>query len=311
MNRSCPNCKKQLFSDASFFCPFCGVSLQSDNVVHPESFVAKTTHLAYDDSHEITINLHKIKTVGLIVFVLASVVFLFIGVDFALGVIQARVINQKITVPEKKGDKQAVFNSIDLELSITETPFVTNDIPTYVPVNASFYLESTDLAYWVGTFLAEEPADHFLFKVAKIAPSKFGVYGIKVDNRWVLALIAFPTDLNAARQLIQDITVEHWTLVLVERALVITNDASQITQIEMAAKQTAKNISHSQKFSSFKSLLPKTGQLLYMNFLEFAPHEVYDLLTEFSASSEMFDMINVIKQLGYEKFVITKSNGSN
>lgn len=309
MNRYCPNCKKQLYAHSHYFCSNCGYVL-SDDLIRPNIplRIKKTKINVSDDTGKPSFNFKfKINRNTKITFVLLIlIIILFFVSMFVIHLLEKRFNRDTAFLTQNiQPEEQNFTNTLDLNLTSNNYTFGSSNLHTYVPLDVDFYLESSDISLFIRSLLKENYENSVYLELLNNLSNEFAVYGKKVEDSWILTLVLKVNDLSNATQAISSINLNGWEYQFINEALVITNTPEEFAKITQSSKKIIKNVSHSTKYSSYKALLPKDGQLLFMSFMD-KERDYFEPFSLFSFNTYINEIVNSLRNSGYEMLVLRK-----
>jgi len=157
-------------------------------------------------------------------------------------------------------ENSAEDNCLYLGLNLSSGPFWRNNVLSYVPYDADFYIEINDAStlnsYF--SFLGGE-----FFTLSEILrdniKSSYSAFHIKKgsDSAWVI--IVFPNDESFQVRKFENIFTD-----LVDDALVISSKPVLIEEVKMVKSEISKNISMHPLFISAKPFIANEGQVFML-----------------------------------------------
>ncbi|MFC1622178.1 hypothetical protein ACFL13_02230 [Patescibacteria group bacterium] len=299
MDRTCPKCNLDLTESESNFCLACGHKLEDELVTKSGGFNVKYTNLTSKFSKS---KLPEFKITKSIIALFLSVLLVVIGV---VGLeINSRYIKKpsKIRVPvepveklqpvelKEEEKKQQEANVVELDLEVQEGDLWNKELTSFVPVSAHYFVESHGLTKFSSFFKNINPnLDFELMKDYFVGFADIGGVGLVFE-------IIDPENFEMPQ-------FSTWYADVEDKYLMLTNNEDFLGKMRDSYKKAAKNISHHQKYSGNKALLPKKGKLVFMA-IEKPFDDVYQVFSDFELTQDLYSMLNALNQLNYDKFVI-------
>jgi hypothetical protein len=299
MKRICPFCNYNLTQASVYFCENCGSVLPDEFQLQSVGSVFENREISKEDKkkkknrdlknssdYKQTKNSEE-KLILLFVaicFVMALGALIFLLIR-DVGFFNSNFFgNKSVSSPEETAQKEvqiqkensAEDNCLYLGLNLSSGPFWRNDVLSYVPYDADFYIEINDAStlnsYF--SFLGGE-----FFTLSEILrdniKSSYSAFHIKkgADSSWVI--IVFPNDKSFQVREFENIFTD-----LVDDALVISSKPALIEEVKMVKSEISKNISMHPLFISAKPFIANEGQVFMLKITSDADIVIDNVIRE-------------------------------
>ena len=299
MKRICPFCNYNLTPTSVYFCENCGNALPDEFQLQSVGSVFENREISKEDKEKKksrdlknSSNYKQTKNNR------EKLILLFVAVCFvmALGVLIFLLIrdmgffnsnffeNKSVSSPKETAQNEvqiqkensAEDNCLYLGLNLSSGSFWRNNVLSYVPYDADFYIEINDAStlnsYF--SFLGGE-----FFTLSEILrdniKSSYSAFHIKkgADSAWVI--IVFPNDKSFQVRKFEDIFTD-----LVDGALVISPKPALIEEVKMVKSEISKNISMHPLFISAKPFIANEGQVFMLKITSDADIVIDNVIKE-------------------------------
>jgi hypothetical protein len=321
MKRICPSCKSVLSKSSVYFCEFCGSPLPEgvrlDNISHRnvkkiEDSGKKQKKLKEDDNgFSNTLSLISARSV-ILGFILGIIVssFFYLYFKAELFVYVSRFFKNQSHLTKNIGwsedlvvnesqNQENIDEYVELELGIKSGPFGQYEVTTYVPYEASFYMEFSDSS-------TIEPYFGFLggdlFTLSEnikdnIEPFYSAFYMNKgIKSGWVI--LTFLKDEN--------FEVGNYGKIFTDKigqVLIISSEPVLIDEVKLARSEITKNLSLHPSLISVKPILPDSGKIFIFK-IQKSGDGVLESLEDETLSEEFKMVLEEYKNFGSPYLVI-------
>jgi len=283
MKRICPFCNYNLTPASVYFCENCGSVLPEEFQLQSVGSVFENREISKEDKEKkknrdlknsSNYRQNKNNKEKLILFFVAICFVIALGGLIFLLIRDIKFFssnsfeNKLTSSPKETAQKEvqtqkensAEDNCLYLGLNLSSGPFWRNNVLSYVPYDADFYIEINDAStlnsYF--SFLGGE-----FFTLSEILrdniKSSYSAFHIKKgsDSAWVI--IVFPNDESFQVRKFENIFTD-----LVDDALVISSKPVLIEEVKMVKSEISKNISMHPLFISAKPFIANEGQVFML-----------------------------------------------
>ena len=283
MKRICPFCNYNLTPASVYFCENCGSVLPKEFRSQSMGSVFENREISKEDKEKkknrdlknsSNYRQSKNNKEKLILFLVAICFVIALGGLIFLLIRDVKFFssnsfeNRLTSSPKETAQKEvqtqkensAEDNCLYLGLNLSSGPFWRNNVLSYVPYDADFYIEINDAStlnsYF--SFLGGE-----FFTLSEILrdniKSSYSAFHIKKgsDSDWVI--VVFPNDESFQVREFENIFTD-----LVDGALVISSKPDLIEEVKMVKSEISKNISMHPLFISAKPFIANEGQVFML-----------------------------------------------
>ena len=279
MKRICPFCNYNLTQASVYFCENCGSVLPDEFQLQSVGSVFENREISKEDKKKKknrdlknSSNYKQTKNSE------EKLILLFVAICFvmALGALIFLLIRDVGFFNSNHFENSVEDNCLYLGLNLSSGPFWRNDVLSYVPYDADFYIEINDTStlnpYF--SFLGGE-----FFTLSEIlrdnVKSSYSAFHIKkgADSSWVI--IVFPNDKSFQVREFENIFTD-----LVDDALVISSKPALIEEVKMVKSEISKNISMHPLFISAKPFIAYEGQVFMLKITSDADIVIDNVIRE-------------------------------
>lgn len=283
MKRVCPFCKSELTVSSVYFCEYCGNVLPDDLQLEVEKpqfskeIVSEEkpsqTFREFTPNENKNISLRSIM-IGIVLGMLISgTIFLISKMDIVkiLSFINGTSNEHLPTIsiptphPQQKPKAEEKKNYSEMGLNLTSGPFGQHNIRTYIPYDASIYMEFNDSST-LDPYFSFLGGDFFTLveSLRGKIQSFYAVFYMKkgiTSGDWVV--LTFPIDKSMEIGDFKTISTD-----MVDDILVISPEPALIDDVKLAKAEVIKNISHHPALVSASPLIPRDGQIFILKVSE-------------------------------------------
>ena len=301
MIRVCPNCSNNLEDYESHFCHSCGQKLD-ESIVRIESFFIvnrKAFHPKQVNRERIHIDKKTLLVGVMVISILGGTVIGFMVLRTVVKNIGKKT--QVAQIQEKKVVE--TVNTLNAGFEYTQDSFGVDNILVYIPENVDFYLEGFSLEALLKERIKLE--ESVVLEVINYTSDHFAVFGRYNEDSWKITLVLLVTDIVEFEKLILEYQSEEWSFHKVGEVYILTSTPEVVSEIENSSRGIAKNITHNPKYSSYKNILPKEGQYVFMNFSD-NDEKVFNMVKSYQLDDSLNTLLGEVERLEYNKFVVKK-----
>lgn len=301
MTRICPNCKSNLDASNSYFCSFCGWKLPDELRTSPR-FIRNTKRYIPRKKASSLVNVltdfrFKKAVIGLSLVGLAVFIafIIFDNFDFLRG---ERTPSLKQSDEREK--KVLYKNTVQSSLEMTTESFNQFGSVTYVPDDASFYFEFSDISMFSKLFSFLNPSYLSLVRSFedKVSPF-FTAFISKQNDTYIWSFVFFPAEgYGGISGEYEDLYIEK-----VEGVVVITPSEEIITKVKFARTGISKSLSLNSNYISIKSSLPPEGKVFMLSLTGEGNNYVLGLKNS-NISREFLEIVQGFEDSGSNYLVI-------
>ncbi len=312
MKRICPFCKLELHRNDIYFCSKCGSVLPENlqlkdysprNVyeIKPKVGVGSAVKKSVEQT------IPKILTVAnLKIFLVLSVVLAGLTVCFyylTMPVFPKKVeegpvkqTSQGVNTQTKKTDNK---NTVYLETSIVNGPFVDKKAAEFVPYDVDLYanFNGVDLVASYFGFLGIGFSS-FVIDNAKDLGTSYSFFAKNTEGVNSMVFIFFPTNPDLK---IKDYA--GWKIQKIEDALVVSESQILMSEVASSKDGLTKSLGLNPNFASIKPSIPVEGKAFLMT-LNSTGKETLNLLLAKTSSKELKSIIGAFRKLGSNYLIV-------
>jgi hypothetical protein len=304
-----------------YFCEFCGSPLPEDvrlnNISHRNvkkiEDPGKKQKKSKSSNDEFFNNPSPISTRSIILgFVLGIIVSSFFYLYFKAGLfiyvskffknynlISRETIQDNSSLIGENQDRENIDGHIELELETPSGSFGQYDVTTYVPYEASFYIEFNDTST-IDSYFGFLGGDLFTLRERikdNIEPFYSAFYMSKgIKSGWVLLI--FLKDGNLEIGNYSNLFTDK-----IDRVLIISLEPVLIDEVKLARSEITKNLSLHPSLISIKPILPESGKVFIFKVKKDGD-DVLESLEDATLSEEFKMILEEYKNFGSPYLVI-------
>ncbi len=283
MKRICPFCNYNLTPASVYFCENCGSVLPEEFQLQSVGSVFENREISSENkrknkgknlkksfdygknknnkekSSSLFITICFVMALGVLIFLLIRDMGFFNSNSFEDKSVSSSKETARKEVQTQK-ENSAEDNCLYLGLNLSSGPFWRNNVLSYVPYDADFYIEIND-ASTLNSYFSFLGGEFFtLSEILKDnIKSSYSAFHIKKgsDSDWVI--VVFPNDESFQVREFENIFTD-----LVDGALVISSKPDLIEEVKMIKSEISKNISMHPLFISAKPFIANEGQVFML-----------------------------------------------
>jgi hypothetical protein len=329
MKRICPNCNNNLSEREMYFCHHCGQKLPEELIVDNASFKAAKSNFQEKIAETLSgrfkfnfdLSRKLILLFGLVLMVgLGALVFLYSS-NLTMGRLKNDQAEKNLASEQENSNPPIEYqNSLDFGLDQPNLAFDKEELTSYVPADADFYLLGSNITSFYKLFWGEVDHNGLVSFLSDYVKEPFVIFGRHFSSEnpdaneaatvsgggWQLAMVLFLSDDSLQQETLDTKDFGDFKVAKVGQAIVVTKYLPFIDQIKDVSQGLAKSVAQKPQYISDKKELAPDGQLVLMDF-NGNPQELYDLAVSYLPSQKAGELLQeslVDKQLS--NFVVRK-----